>query len=97
MATSRKRVRTQASGDPETPTSEMDHRSAMEELRQMREERALQQRQQEELATMLRLREEELSELRERTSQLSLSNNRILCERGTAIPDARVNVTHKIF
>lgn len=91
MATSRKRTCTRASGDSETPIPEMDYRSAMEELRRMREERALQQLRQEALATLLQRREEELSELRGRTSQLSLSNNRVLCEGGTTIPDARVN------
>jgi len=49
-------------------------RAAKDEPRQMREERAQQQRQQEQLMTALRFRDEELQRLQE-NRQISLSNN----------------------
>jgi len=59
----------------EATDPEMLLRMAMEELRQIREERILQQQRQEEFATMLQSRDEELRNLRERILQLSHSNN----------------------
>jgi len=67
-----------SSGDATEPMSaESLLRVAMEELRQMREERIQQQRQQEQFETALRLQDEKLQRLREH-HQLSPSNNREL-------------------
>lgn len=65
--------RTPESVEGETSSAETLLRTAMEELKQMREERALQIRQQEDLVTLLRQREMELRHLQE--NQLSLSCN----------------------
>ena len=59
----------------ETSSAEALLRTVMEELKQMREERALQLQQQKDLAILVRQREEELRRLRENNNQLSLSNN----------------------
>jgi len=66
---------TRSKGSGETTEPEMLLRLAMEELRQLREDRVLHQQRQDEFVTMLQTRDEELRELRERISQLSRSNN----------------------
>jgi len=85
----RKGMCTRSLGDTEQPSEDAERtsedavesmsveallRAAKDEVRQMREERAQQQRQQEQLMTALHLRDEELQRLRE-NRQISLSNN----------------------
>jgi len=66
---------TRSKGGVEATDPEMLLRMAMEKLRQLKEERVLQQQRQKEFATMLQSRDEELRNLRERILQLSHSNN----------------------
>jgi len=60
MTSPKKRMCTRSKGGVEATDPEMLLRTAMEELRQFREERVLHQQRQEEFATMLQLRDEEL-------------------------------------
>jgi len=84
----RKGMYTRSSGDRDQSPEDVEHtsgdavesmsveallRAAKDELRQMREERAQQQRQQEQLMSALRLRDEELQRL-QGNCQISLSN-----------------------
>jgi len=68
MTSPKKGMCTRSKGGVEATDPEMLLRLAMEELRQLREERVLHQQRQEEFATMLQSRDAELRNLRERVS-----------------------------
>jgi len=80
MATSRKRICTRGNLKPRL---QRQFFIPMEELRQMREKRTLQEQRQEELVALLRQRDEEFLQLRERITQLNPSYNRISRESGS--------------
>jgi len=75
MTSPKKEMCTRSKGGVEVTDPETLLRMAMEELRQLKEERVLQQQRQEEFTTMLQSRDEELRNLHERILQLSHSNN----------------------
>ena len=81
--------------DTETPSTETFLRTAMEELRQMREERNIFLQQQQEITALLRQRDEELQRLREAQLSPSINNPRNAVE-SVNVTSARTSLKEKL-